>query len=71
MAVALVIGTIEILSIVTDQLDITSGPLLAISRLDLNQAGFVITGAFVVTWAVALLVWRYGRIEDRWSTRSS
>jgi high-affinity nickel-transport protein len=71
VAVALAIGTIEILSILTDQLDITSGPLAAISRLDLNHAGFVITGAFVVTWAVALFVWRYGRIEERWSTRSS
>ncbi|WP_405068122.1 HoxN/HupN/NixA family nickel/cobalt transporter [Kribbella sp. NBC_01510] len=71
VAVALVIGTIEIVSIVTDQLDIRSGPLPAISRLDLNHAGYVITGAFVATWAVALLVWRYGRIEDRWSTRSS
>jgi high-affinity nickel-transport protein len=71
VAVALAIGTIEILSIVADQLDITSGPLRAIGQLDLNQAGFVITGAFVATWAIALLVWRYGRIEDRWSTGSS
>ncbi len=71
VAVALVIGTAELLSIVTDQLDIASGPLAAISRLDLNHLGFVITGAFVVTWAVALLVWRYGRIEDRWSARST
>ncbi len=71
VAVALGIGTIEILSIVTDQLDIRSGPLPAIGRLDLNQAGFVITGAFVATWAVALLVWRYGRIEERWSSRST
>jgi high-affinity nickel-transport protein len=71
VAIALVIGTIEILSIVTEQLHVTSGPLVAIGRLDLNQAGFIITGAFVVTWVVALLVWRYGRIEDRWSTRSS
>ncbi|TCO18465.1 high-affinity nickel-transport protein [Kribbella steppae] len=71
VAVALVIGTAELLSIVTDQLDIASGPLAAISRFDLNHVGFVITGAFVVTWAVALLVWRYGRIEDRWSARST
>ncbi|MFG1816807.1 HoxN/HupN/NixA family nickel/cobalt transporter [Kribbella sp. NPDC049174] len=70
VAVALSIGIIEILSIVTDQLDIPSGPLVAISRLDLNHAGFVITGVFVAIWAVALLVWRYGRIEDRWSGRS-
>jgi hypothetical protein len=23
---------------------------------------------FVATWAIALLVWRVGRIEERWST---
>ena len=23
----------------------------------------------IVTWAVALLVWRYGHIEEKWSAR--
>ncbi|TCM46551.1 high-affinity nickel-transport protein [Kribbella sp. VKM Ac-2568] len=69
VTIALGIGTIEILSIVTDRLDIRSGPLTAISRLDLNSVGLVITGVFIVTWAVALLVWRYGRIEERWTIR--
>ena len=35
--------------------------------LDLNTVGFVVVGIFVVTWAVALLVWRYGRIEEKWA----
>jgi high-affinity nickel-transport protein len=26
----------------------------------------VIAGLFIVTWAIALSVWRYGRIEERW-----
>jgi high-affinity nickel-transport protein len=69
VTVTLGIGTIEILSIVTDQVGIKSGPIAAVSQLDLNQVGFVITGIFLVTWAVALLVWHYGRVEDRWSTR--
>jgi nickel/cobalt transporter (NiCoT) family protein len=29
--------------------------------------GLVIAGMFVLTWAVALLVWRVGRIEKRWA----
>jgi nickel/cobalt transporter (NiCoT) family protein len=69
VTIALGIGTIEILSIVTDRLDLESGPLTAISRLDLNQAGLIITGVFALTWIVALLVWRYGRIEERWTIR--
>jgi nickel/cobalt transporter (NiCoT) family protein len=69
VAVALVIGTIELVSIIADQLDISSGPLATIAHLDLNNVGYVIVGLFALTWIVALLVWRYARIEDRWTAR--
>ncbi len=67
VAVALIIGTIELLGLLGDKLAITSGPVAWIGELDLNYVGFVIVGLFVVTWVVALAVWRYGRIEERWS----
>ena len=66
--VALVIGGIEIVSIVDDRLGIDDGVLGWVGALDLNLVGFVIVGVFVVTWLVALAVWRFGRIEERWST---
>ncbi|MHA3701356.1 Nickel transporter NicT [Jatrophihabitans sp. YIM 134969] len=65
--VALVIGTVELISVLTDQLDITTGPLAAIASIPLDYAGYFIVGLFVVAWAVAVLVWKYGRIEERWS----
>ncbi|HEX3003216.1 MAG TPA: HoxN/HupN/NixA family nickel/cobalt transporter, partial [Angustibacter sp.] len=68
VAVALIIGVIELVSILTEKLDITTGPLAAIGSLDLNHVGYAIVALFVVTWLVALAVWRYGRIEQRWST---
>ena len=68
VAVALIIGVIELVSILTEKLDITTGPLAAIAGLDLNHVGYAIVALFVVTWLVALAVWRYGRIEQRWST---
>ena len=71
VAVALVIGTIELVSILAEKLDITSGPLAAIAELDLNYVGFAIVGLFVVTWLVALAVWRFGRIEEKWSAKLS
>jgi len=40
-----------------------------VSRFNLNTAGFVIVGMFIVTWLAALLIWRYGRIEERWGAR--
>jgi hypothetical protein len=30
-------------------------------------SAFAIVGLFVLTWAVALTVWRVGRIEEKWS----
>ncbi len=69
VAVALIIGTIELVSIITDRFEITSGPFAAIGNLDLNHVGYVIAGLFVVTWIIALAVWRYARIEDKWSAR--
>jgi high-affinity nickel-transport protein len=36
---------------------------------NINVAGFAIVGLFIVTWVTALLVWRYGHIEEKWSAR--
>ena len=67
VAVALVIGVIEILSIFVGKLGITDGPLAAIGSIDLNSVGFIIVGVFVLTWLVAVLVWHVGSIEEKWS----
>jgi high-affinity nickel-transport protein len=34
--------------------------------VNLNVLGYVIVGLFVLTWTVALAVWRFARIEERW-----
>lgn len=67
VAVALIIGSIELVSIVVDRAGINTGPLAAIGRLDLNAVGYVIVGVFVVAWIVALGAWRYGHIEEKWA----
>ena len=66
MVVALVIGVIELVSILTDQLGVEKGPLAWIASLDLDNVGFVIVGLFVLAWIVALAVWKFGRVEERW-----
>ncbi|SFJ66253.1 HoxN/HupN/NixA family nickel/cobalt transporter [Cellulomonas sp. KH9] len=67
VAVALLIGGIEVLSIVSERLGLESGPIAWVGGLDLGHVGFVIVGLFVVTWVVALAVWRFGRVEERWT----
>ncbi len=65
--VALVIGVIELISVFVDQLGVTSGPLAAVAGLDLNYVGYAIVGMFVVVWAVAVSVWKLGRVEEKWT----
>src|SRR3954465_12799340 len=66
--VALVIGTIELIGVFADRFSITSGPLAAIASIPLDYAGYAIVALFVLAWVVALAVWRFGRIEERWSS---
>jgi high-affinity nickel-transport protein len=67
VAVALVIGTIELASVVADEAGITHGPIAALGSVPLDYAGYGIVALFVLAWTVALAVWRFGRIEERWS----
>ena len=69
VAVALIIGTIELVSVLTDQAGIASGPLAAIASIPLDYAGYAIVGLFFLAWVAALAVWRFGRVEERWSAR--
>jgi high-affinity nickel-transport protein len=68
--VAFFIGTIEILSLLGDELNLTGPFWDFMANFDLNKAGFVIVGIFVLTWAVALSVWHFGRIEQKWQAHT-
>ena len=35
--------------------------------ININTVGFIIVGLFVATWLIALAIWRFARIEERWS----
>ncbi len=67
VAVALLIGGIELLAVVADELSLTGGLWDAVTGIDLDQIGYLVVALFVLTWAVAVTVWRVGRIEERWS----
>jgi high-affinity nickel-transport protein len=71
VVVALVIGTIELVGVLADRLDIESGPFAWIAHINLDYAGYAIVGVFFLAWAVALAVWYFGRVEERWSASLS
>jgi nickel/cobalt transporter (NiCoT) family protein len=67
VAVALLIGSVELLGLFAGQLGWRGAFWDWLGGLDLNTVGFAVVGMFVLTWVVALLVWRYGRIEEKWA----
>ncbi len=66
--VALVIGTIELMSVLAVKFRLTGQPWDFVSGLDLNDVGYVIVAMFVLTWVIALTIWHVGRIEEKWSS---
>jgi len=67
VAVALLIGSVELIGVLADQAGITTGPIAAIAAIPLDYAGYAIVALFVLSWALAIAVWRFGRIEERWT----
>jgi len=73
VAICFFIGGIETLSLIPQDFphdfSQTSGFWGFMFNFDINKAGFVIVGLFIVTWIAAIAVWRFGHIEERWSAR--
>jgi hypothetical protein len=38
-------------------------------HFNINTAGYIIVGMFIVFWTVALLFWRYGHVEEKWGSK--
>ena len=66
--VAVFIGAVELLGLLAQDTNLNGSFWAFMENFNINSAGFVIVGVFVVTWAVALSVWHFGRIEQKWET---
>jgi nickel/cobalt transporter (NiCoT) family protein len=63
--VAFFIGTVEILGLTEQEYRLGGGFWTFMGNFDINKVGFVVVGVFVLTWAVALAVWHFGKIEQK------
>ena len=70
VSVAFFVGGLEILQVIAKQLSLTGGFWNYAASFNLNSAGYIIVGMFAVVWIVALTLWRYGKIEERWHDRA-
>jgi len=72
VAICVFIGGVETLSLIPQEvhgISQTSGFWGFMYNFNINTAGFVIVGMFIATWAGAMAIWRYGRIEEKWTAR--
>jgi high-affinity nickel-transport protein len=67
VAVAFIIGTVELLGLIADKAKLHGAFWDWVGGLDLNIVGYIIVGLFFLTWAVAMAVWKFGGIEEKWS----
>ncbi|MBV8431301.1 MAG: hypothetical protein JO244_09080, partial [Solirubrobacterales bacterium] len=67
VAVAVVIGTIELGGLLASELNLSGGFWNWFENININLLGFLIVGMFMATWAIALSAWRLGHIEERWT----
>jgi len=69
--VAVFIGTVELLGLLGSETGWAGGFWQFMAGFNINTAGFVIVGVFVVTWIIALAIWRFGKIEQKWDLSAS
>jgi len=64
--VAFFIGTVELLSLLGQELRLSGTFWRFMGNFNINKAGYVIVAVFVVVWVVALGIWHFGKIEQKW-----
>lgn len=70
VSVAMFVGGLEITQVIAKQLNLTGGFWNYAASFNLNSAGYIIVGLFATVWIVALALWRYGKIEQRWHDKA-
>ena len=70
VAVAFFVGGLELLQVLSRQLNLTGGLWNYTNSFNLNSAGFIIVGLFALVWIVALAIWKYAHVEQRWHDKA-
>ena len=69
--IALVVGTVELAGLFSQELGAHGSFWRWMQNININELGLVIVGMFVATWVVALSIWHFGHIEERWTARKA
>jgi len=64
IAVAMVIGTIELAQVLIGMLELHGRAYDFIANLEFGMLGYVIVGMFLLGWGLSVAIWKFGRIEQ-------
>jgi high-affinity nickel-transport protein len=64
--VAFAVGTIEIAGLIIEKAGLTGQPWDFIAGIDINLAGRIIVGIFLVVWIGAILNWKLRNLDERY-----
>ncbi len=64
--VAFAIGTVEIAGLIIDKAGLTGQPWDFIAGIDINLAGRIIVGIFLVVWIGAVLNWKIRKLDEKY-----
>ena len=64
---ALIIGLIELLQIMEDKLHLNGTFWNIIQSMQFDYLGYILVALFLITWLISTLIWKFGKVEQRWS----
>jgi high-affinity nickel-transport protein len=65
--VAWVVGTVELLQVVSTELGLSGGFWLWVNGLDFETIGYGVVAIFLVSWLVSMAYWRINGFEEKYS----
>jgi nickel/cobalt transporter (NiCoT) family protein len=69
IAICFIVGAIEVLGLLPSELHWHGQFWHIMEHFNINVAGYIIVGMFVVTWAGAMALWRFGHVEEKWGSK--
>jgi high-affinity nickel-transport protein len=66
VAVAWVVGSIELLQVLSTELNLSGWFWIWLNGLDFEAIGYGIVGIFIVSWLVSMAYWRLNKFEERY-----
>ncbi|MBD0380017.1 HoxN/HupN/NixA family nickel/cobalt transporter [Paenibacillus sedimenti] len=66
---ALVIGVVELGQVLSEEIGMEGGFWTWLQDLDFGMLGYMLVGLFILAWAVSVGIWKWFRIEERWSAK--